>query len=315
MHPFTRHIGLAVLWLSLLAAAPALAANTVPDSVVCPVDGTAFESLRPLSANALGGTDSDYCQYAKGTQPREHGVAVCPTCHYAARLDDFQQPLSDDQKAELLAMLESATRGFPSPEQLEPWDRYQLAVLCAGVLDKPAFARGDLLLTAAWTVRDRIVGFLPGIDGPLHARMRLDELDQQWLEIPDLLTQQRGLFLLTQLAHRGGFRGRRDAYLDRLDELQPVPEELVALRAQIRELIPIEDRYLGKAVQHFEAGLKADEGTPEDKLKYRYLIVDLKRRLGETEDLRTEINLLLTDSLLPEALRVATKSVKECLEE
>lgn len=314
--PHLRRLAVALgLPAALALAAVALGAGLLPDAFVCPVDGTGFEALRPLSSNALGGTDSDYCQYAKGGQAREHSVAVCPSCYYTARLEEFDRPLSDDQRAKLLAMLGTATEGFPPPDQLEPWDRYQLAVLCAGVLDEPAFERGELLLTAAWTVRDRIVGFLPGIDGPLHARMRLDELDQEWRAIPDLLTQQRGLFLLTQLAHRGGFRARRDAYLDRLDELQPVPGELEELRTHIRGLIPIEDRFLGKAVQHFEAGIKADEGTPEDKLRYRYLIVDLKRRLGENEGLRTELNLLLTDSLLPEELRVAAKSIKECLEE
>ncbi len=299
----------------LLAATAAHAASLLPEARVCPVDGTELEVLVPVATNALGGTDSDYCQYAKGSQPREHEVITCPTCYYSARLGHFDRPLSDTQREKIVAMLGTATEGFPPAERLDPWDRYQLAVLCAGVMDESAMERARMLHTAAWTARDRVVGFLPGIDGPLDARMKLDELDVQWLEIPDLLTQQRGLFLLVQLAHRGGFTGRRDAYLDRLDELQPIPQELTDLRAQTRELIEIENRFLGKAIHHYEAALKADEGTPEDKLQMRYLIVDLKRRLGETEGLREEINLLLTDANVPEDLRPAIKSVKECLTE
>jgi hypothetical protein len=299
----------------LVIAAAVQAASLVPGNYTCPVDGTPVEAMVPVATNALGGTDSDFCQYAKGSQARENEVITCPSCYYTARLGRFDQPLTDIQREKLLAMLATATDGFPEVERLEPWDRYQLAVLCAGVLDESALERARLLHTAAWTARDRIVGFLPGIDGPLDVRMKLDELDEQWLAIPDLLTQQRGLFLLVQLAHRGGFTVRRDAYLAQLDDLQPVPAELTELRAQTRELITVEDRFLGKAILHYEAALRADEGTPEDKLQVRYLIVDLRRRLGETEGLREEINLLATDANVPENLRPAIKSVKECLTE
>ncbi len=300
---------------ALVVAAAVQAASLIPENYTCPVDGTAVEVLIPVATNALGGTDSDFCQYAKGSQARENEVITCPSCYYSARLGRFGQPLTDTQREKLLAMLGTATAGFPAAERLEPWDRYQLAVLCAGVLDESALERAHLLHTAAWTARDRVVGFLPGIDGPLDVRMKLDELDEQWLSIPDLLTQQRGLFLLIQLAHRGGFTVRRDAYLDRLGDLAPVPAELTELQAQTRELITIEDRFLGKAILHYEAALKADEGTPEDKLQVRYLIVDLKRRLGETQGLREEINLLVTDANVPEDLHPAIKSMKECLTE
>ena len=300
------------IWIALTPHAGS-AGGLVPETMTCPVDDTAVEAVRPVSTNALGGIDSDFCQYAKGGQPREHGVATCPTCHYSALVDGFERPLGDGQRAALLEMLGNATQGLAGEGELNPWDRYQLAALCAGVLDESALHRGDLLLTAAWTVRDRVVGFLPGIDGPLDARMRLDDLDGQWIAIPDLLTQQRGLFLLVQLAHRGGFSDRRDAYLGRLDELQPVPPEVAALRTEIQSLIPIEDRFLGKAVQHFEAGLAEDDTTPEAKLRYRYLVVDLKRRLGETAGLREELNVLITDPYVTEGTRVAAKSLKEVL--
>ncbi len=313
MHPFTRHIGLAVLWLSLLAAAPALAANTVPDSVVCPVDGTNVDIMRPIAANAMGGTDSDFCQYSAGGQIREHAVATCPTCLYSGLHSSFDRELIDAQRRALLEMLETLGPTIASTAELQTWDRYQIAALCAGVLEESALQRGNLLHTAAWTVRDRFVGFIPMIDGPLDAHNKLDELDVDYTEIPDLRTQQMALFDLSRLAHRGGFNARRDAYLNRLDDLPPVPEELIAVRAMVEEWIATENRFLGKALEHFNAGLDRGEGEETEKLYYRYITIDIRRRLGQEKGLREELNMLLADPNMPDNLKPMAKGLKEVM--
>ncbi len=281
--------------------------------LTCPVDGTVFRAVRSLSTNTLGGTDSDFCQYASGGQPREHGIAVCPTCLYAAPVDRFERELTDAQKAALLQALSEARNPSVTAVDLQPWERYQMAALCAGVLGETRFHRGDLLLTGAWTVRDRIVGFIPAIDGPLDVLDGLEQMDAAWLEIPDLRTQQMALFDLARAAHRGGFADRRDAYLARLDELQPVPEELLEGRERwMREPIDLENRFLTKAIEHYAAGLEAGEGSPREKATYRYLIIDLRRRLGhDPDELQQDINLLLTDEAISEEVRIAARTLSE----
>jgi len=303
-----------LLLCGLVAGLPLTSASrTATDEVVCPVDGTTITVERPVSTNALGGTDSDFCQYASGDQARQHGVATCPTCFFSARLSEFEGALTDAQRKALQEMLRSAIPPGTGVERMEVWDRYQLAALCSGVLGRRALDRGDLLHVGAWTVRDRAVGFIPSVDGPLDAAVQLDEMDVHWTEIPDLQIRQMALFDLARLAHRGGMRDRRDSYLDRLDELQPVPPELLEIRGKVRELHAIEDRFLEKALEHFQQGLKQNEGTPEEQVYYRYLVVDLGRRLGREQGLIDELNLLLADPLLPDGIRPMAKGVKEVL--
>ena len=301
--------------IALLGLAQAALAATVPTEIRCPLDDTALSVDRPVSSNALGGTDSDYCQYAAGEQARHGEVVTCPQCFYTATIGTFERNLGDSQRQALQEMLDSARRPGQSAASLEVWDRYQLAALCAGVLDERPYERGDLLLTGAWTVRDRVVGFIPQVDGPLDASNQLEELDAHWLEVPDLQIQQMALFDLVRLAHRGGFVARRDAYLAQLDELQPVPPELLQVRSKVRELIELEDRFLAKALEHYEAGVAERDGGPEEQLYYRYLIVDLKRRLGRTEGLMDELNGVLGDPVLPAAIRPMVRSVREVLKQ
>ena len=300
--------------LGLLAGLPLSAqARTAEGEVICPLDGTEISVSRPVSTNALGGTDSDFCQYASGEQPRQHDVATCPTCFYSATLSSFDGSLTDAQRRALQEMLRSAVPPSQSAAALEVWDRYQLAALCAGVLDQGALERGDILLTGAWTVRDRAVGFIPAVDGPLDAAVQLDEMDVLWSEIPDLQIQQMALFDLARLAHRGGMRARRDGYLVRLDQLPPVPPQLVEIRGKVLELLALEDRFLEKALEHYQEGLRRNEGSPEDQVYYRYLVVDIQRRLGQDKGLLDDLNVLLADPLLPEGIRPMAKGVKEIL--
>lgn len=313
MHPFLHRAGLAVLWSLLLAAGAARAANTLPDTVVCPVDGTEIHIERPIAANAMGGTDSDFCQYAAGGQIREYSVATCPTCLYSGLHSTFDGQLTDAQKRELLEMLDSLRPTVGDPHDLQPWDRYQIAALCAGVLGESLLQRGNLLHAGAWTARDRIVGFIPMIDGPLDARNKLDELDTEWAQVPDLRTQQMALFDLTRLAHRGGFVGRRNAYLEQLDDLPPVPEELLRVRTMVEDWIAIENRFLAKALEHFNAGLDRGEGETHEQLYYRYLTIDIRRRLGQDRGLREDLNVLLADPLTPDHLKPMVKGLKEVL--
>ena len=313
MHTSIRRVGLAVLCSGMFATAPALAANTVPDSVTCPVDGTDVHILRPIAANAMGGTDSDFCQYSAGGQVREHSVATCPTCFFSGLHSSFDREFTDTQRRALLEMLETLRPASGSAGQLQPWDRYQIAALCAGVLEESTLQRANLLHTAAWTVRDRVVGFIPMIDGPLDAQNKLDELDVDYAEIPDLRTQQMALFDLSRLAHRGGFNQRRDAYLNRLDDLPPVPEDMISVRTMVEEWIALENRFLGKALEHFNAGLDRGEGEETEQIYYRYITIDLRRRLGQDKGLREELNTLLADPLMPDNLRPMAKGLKEVM--
>lgn len=315
IHRHLSHTPLIAVALLVLAR-PAAAGDLFPEVYNCPVDGTTVNALLTLATNALGGTDSDFCQYAKGGNAREHGVATCPTCFYSAMQNTFEQPLTADQKKAMLEMLATARDDHTTIDELEPWDRYQLASLCAGVAGKNALERGDLLLTGAWTIRDRVVGFLPAIDGPVDVLNGLEVMDGQWLELTDLRAQQKALFDLARVAHRGGFPARRDAYLARLDELQPVPEDLASGRERwMYEPIAMENRFLEKALQHFEEGLSAGSGTPEERVYYSYLVIDIKRRLGRTDGLERELNLLLADEAAAEHVKIAIKSLKHVLSE
>lgn len=316
MSPATRHFA-AWLLAALIAALalPVAAQNRLPVSLRCPVCGESVEAERQVTANALGGTDSDFCQYSAGGQAREVAVATCPKCYYTHLHDRFERDLSETQRAELEAALVILRPSYPSAEMVPTWDRYQIAALMAGLLGEGQYLRGDLLLTGAWTARDRVVGFVPKVDGPLDVLLNLEEMDAAWREIPDLRTQQMALFDLMRVAHRGGFVERRDAYLAQLDDLPPVPEELISVRTKVRGWIEIEERYLDKARGHFEDGLAVGEGSAEDQIMYRYLVIDLKRRRGQTTGLRAELDQMLTDPGLPSQVKVAVKNLVEVLKE
>jgi Uncharacterized protein conserved in bacteria (DUF2225) len=294
-------------------ALPAQAQNRLPVVLTCPVCGETVDAERQVAANALGGTDSDFCQYSAGGQAREVAVVMCPKCFYAHLHDRFERDLSETQRAELELALATLRPSYTTAETVPTWDRYQIASLMAGLLGGGQFLQGDLLLTGAWTARDRVVGFVPRVDGPLDVLINLDEMDTAWREIPDLRTQQMALFDLMRVAHRGGFIERRDAYLAQLDDLPPVPENLLSVRTKVHGWIEIEERYLDKAREHFEAGLAAGEGTAEDQIMYRYLVIDLKRRRGQTEGLRAELDQMLTDPGLPPQVKVAAKNLVEVL--
>jgi len=60
------------------------------DSVVCPVDGTHFEFVRVRTrAVRPAARDSDFHVRYTSVDPTHYSVVVCPTCGYAAYLDDF----------------------------------------------------------------------------------------------------------------------------------------------------------------------------------------------------------------------------------
>ncbi len=291
----------------------ARATTTVPDVVTCPIDGTMIDVQRPMATNAMGGTDSDFCQYAAGGQAREHAVATCPECFFSSHLSGYARELTGEQRAALLEMLGQARAPGQDAATLEPWDRYQLAALCVGVLEVGALERGDILLSGGWCVRDRVVGFIPGMDGPLDMMQKLDDYEAAWNQIEELPAQQMALFDLMRLAHRGGFVPRRDGYLTLLDDLKPVPAELTDIRTKIRDLIELENRFLDKALQHYEQGIADGEGSVADRAYYSYLVIDLKRRLGRTDGLWDELTQLLANEDLPEHIRPMARGLKETM--
>jgi len=259
------------------------------ERVTDPLDGHVFEVVVPVSKNGLGGFDSDGCSYAKGQQARTFEIVTSPTTLYSAPMESFQEAIPDEQKAALVEMLLGLGRDVDDVRKLSPSDKYELAAAVARQLGKGNYAAGELYLTAAWTVRDTIVGFLPGVQGASDAWSKFVETLPMVREVDNDRGATIAFFDMARLAHRGGFSHERDDMLRLSEQIPDAGLNADAKRVEFGRRVQREMQLLGKARDAFRAGLEANEGTPEERAGYRFLVGDLSRRLGEFDVARTEL--------------------------
>jgi hypothetical protein len=277
-----------------------------------PIDGHRFEWSVPLSTNALGGWDSDGCTYSSSEQPRTTGVATSPTTLYSRPIELFDQPIPTDKVEGLTRMLLGIGENVDEARRLAPFQRYEIAAAVGAWLGDLPFATGELYLTAAWTVRDTIVGFLPGILGASDAWQKLAETLPRLAEIDNDRGRTIAAFDMARLCHRAGLVHERDAFLAAVDGW---PDEVGGLvkRDEFHRRVAEENRLLAKARDAFRAGVQAGDGEPIDRAYYRYLIGELSRRLGDFETAETQLESVALDAAAAEEVKAYVTDIQAVL--
>jgi len=263
--------------------------NVGEKPLVDPLDGHEFTHQYLIATNGLGGYDSDGCTYARGAQPRVYGVATSPTTLFSARMEQWPSTLPPDTREALLRRLLDVGKEVSSARDLKPSERYELAATSAELMGGSHFAIGELYLIGAWTVRDTIVGFLPGVQGASDAWAKLGEVVPLAQKQTESAPRTRAMFDLARLSHRGGFVVERDEFLLLLDTFEDAGLGAKEKRAEFFVRVDEENRLLGKARDRFRRGLQAREGSGEEQAYYRYLVGDLSRRLGDFDAARTAL--------------------------
>ncbi len=247
-----------------------------------PLDDSVFEARSLLSTNGLGGYDSDGCSYAKGQQPRTFGIATSPTTGFSAPVGSFPTKLTASQKKAVRAVLAD----FGSIETilaLPASGGYEIAAAIARVLGRSHFEVGELYLAGAWTVRDSIVGFFPGLQGAGDTWRKMKEVSKLAQQQTEDRARTRAMFDLARLSHRGGFFHERETFLELLSTFPDAGLGAMEKRAEFRRRVAEEGRLLGLAREEFRAGLASNQGNAGDRSYYRYLTGDIDRRRGDFE--------------------------------
>ena len=257
--------------------------------LVDPLDGHAFSVFVPVATNGLGGFDSDGASYAKGPQPRNFEIVTSPTTLYSAPLETFSDPLDDAVKGAMTEMLLSLGRDVENVRSLSPADRYELAAAVARQAGRDDFAVGELFLTGAWTVRDTVVGFLPGIQGASDAWSKFVETLPMVREVDNDRGATIAFFDMARLCHRGGFGYERDEMLRLSSQIPDAGLNADAKRDEFSRRVARERVLLEKARDAFQAGLEKSKGSGDNLVHYRYLVGDLERRLGNFDAARTAL--------------------------
>jgi len=281
--------------------------------LVDPLDGHEFTHQYVIGTNGLGGHDSDGCTYARGVQPRVFAVATSPTTLFSARMEQWPEAVPPDLREALLRRLVDIGKEVSNVRDLKPSERYELAAVSAELLGASHFAIGELYLIGAWTVRDTIVGFLPGVQGASDAWVKLGELVPLAQQQTEAEPRTRAMFDLARLSHRGGFVGERDEFLMLLDTFEDAgiggPEKRAAFFRRVGE----ENRLLGKARERFRKGIAAGEGSGEEQAFYRFLAGDLARRLGDFDAARTDLEAVDLSPQASEEVRLRARDVLEVI--
>ncbi len=281
--------------------------------LVDPLDGHEFEWSVPQSTNALGGWDSDGCTYGSDTQPRTTGVATSPTTLYSAPVDTFDRPIPEDKKLGLMEMLLGIGENVDDARRLAPFQRYELAASVGAYLGDTPYQTGELYLTGAWTVRDSVVGFLPGIVGASDAWKKLTETLPLLAEIDNDKGRTIAAFDMARLCHRAGLVHERDGFLRAIDGWPDAGVGGVEKRDEFFRRVAEENRLLAKARDAFRAGVESKVGTPADRAYYRYLIGELSRRLGDFETADTQLESVALDGAAAEEVKAYVTDIQAVL--
>lgn len=304
---------LGLLLLPTLSAGQGTPSNLEPKGLTDPLDGHKFQWSVLRSTNGMGGWDSDGCTYSSGEQPRSYSVATSPTTLYSARLDDWDRVIPPDRKEELLELLLRIGEDVDDARRMPPYQRYEIAAVVSEYLGDGPLVVGELYLQAAWTVRDSIVGFLPGVQGASDAWKKLEDMLPLLAEVKEPRGRTIACFDLARLCHRGGFIKERDAFLYFIDTFEDAGLGAQEKRSEFFRRVTEESRLLAKAREAFLVGLAEGLGTPEERAYYRYLVGEISRRLGDFADADMHIEASTLDKAAGEEVKGHLRDIKAVL--
>jgi len=285
--------------VSLPAHATRLQVSTVP----CPVGGAPTKVYEKVVTNTLGGFDSDLAAYSDKGQFRQFAVSTCPDNLVSLYGKDMTDPMDAATRAQVTSAVEALSPTLPPPDALQVWDRYVLAAATYKAMGAPTLQIAEVYLEASWTARDKAVGVVRGLEGPIVTRELLDtgmaELDKP------LTDDQRRmvLFNLARVAHRGGYATERDALLARLRATPGLtPREADAAQTLAHYGGSVEPALQDMAIAAFTQALR-DELTMDQKVRATYLLGDLLRRRGRGREALPLLTRVLAEESAPLNLR------------
>ncbi len=271
-------------WVAVLLTSPALATQVALTSMRCPLDGTAIRVHEKLTSDVLGGWDSDLARYSSQGQWRTYALATCPLSLLTLYGTDFAR-IPKEELARVTPVLSPWQNRYKDAETIPHWERYEIAAAVYRALGKPHHQLGELYLQGSWTARDIAVGVFVGLQGPQAARALLDSGDQELAKDLDGATRKIVLHNLARIAHRGGFNEERDHRLRQFAEMDDLsPRERQVLREFRQAVHVVEPRLQDQAIEEFTLALKTDDLDEESRLRTTYVLADLYRRRGRTEE-------------------------------
>ena len=132
--------------------------NLICRKMTCPACNKPFEHYSAGSNGyQLIRRDTDNCPYYEGVNPLFYLICVCPSCYFAASVEDFK--LADKHRAAVKDALTADPLAsgidFQRPERslFTALRSYQLASLCCQAKGGPHHTAGSLALRAAWICR------------------------------------------------------------------------------------------------------------------------------------------------------------------
>ncbi len=292
----------------LLLTSIALATQVAPENLPCPLDPS--DSVRVYhraSSNTHGGWDSDLASYSSQGQWREYALGTCRDTLFTLYGEDMREELTDEQKAALTARLAELRPMLPQdPSELQVWDRYLIAAEMYRVLGRDSGFLYQLYLEASWVARDVAVGEYLGLEGPVRARELLDAGALELKKDLDPHTRKIVLHNLARVAHRGGFVGERDDYLAQFQAVGQLTNEERKVLEELHFIVDtIEPRIQDLALAEVYVYLASDAARIQgvERARATYVMADLLRRRGRTEEALQAFRLVLEDKDAPQELR------------
>ncbi len=299
LHPL-----LLVLLALLLQATPALATKASWHYSPCPLDGTTSKVFELHSQNSHGGYDSDLCSYSSQGQWRGYAITTCPEDLLTLYAEDFER-VYDEQI--LLAFKEEAAlvaTDYPDPDALEVWDRYAIAARFYQRLGRDPGFLGELYHRASWVVRDDVVGVFLGLEGPMAAKLLLEqgELELAKELAPD--DRRKLLHNLARVAHRYGDGARRERYLSQLESQPGLTDAERAVITRMRHLAQeVEPRFQDLAIEAYLELLRQPDLERGELIRVTYMVADLLRRRDRLREAVPMFSLVATAEDAPQQLR------------
>jgi len=285
--------------LSFPARATRLQVSTVP----CPIGGAPTKVYEKVVTNTLGGFDSDLAAYSDKGQFRQFAVSTCPDNLVSLYGTDMADPMDTATQARVMSAVAALSPTLPAPDALEVWDRYVLAAATYKALGAPTLQLAEVYLEGSWTARDKAVGVIRGLEGPIVTR---DLLENGRAELDKPLTDDQRrmvLFNLARVAHRGGYPTERDAFLERLHATPGLtPREAEASQTLAHYGGTVEPALQDMAIAAFTQALR-EELTMDQKVRATYLLGDLLRRRGRGREALPLLTRVLAEESAPLNLR------------
>ncbi|MEC7946846.1 MAG: hypothetical protein VX265_04715 [Myxococcota bacterium] len=273
------------------------------ETVACPVGGAPTKVYEKIVTNTLGGFDSDLAAYSDKGQYRQYAVSTCPDNLVSLYGPDMRTPMDAETQTRVLAAVEAIRPTLPPADALQVWDRYLLAGAAYRAMGASSIELADLYLRASWTARDKAVGVVRGLEGPIATRALLDDGRAELAK--GLTNDQRRtvIFNLARIAHRGGYTAERDALLGMLRQTPGIqPRELQAAQTLSHYGGTVEPVLQDLAIAAYTEALRNPLEMTQ-KIRATYVLGDLLRRRGRERESLPLLTLVLAEEEAPPNLR------------